>query len=568
MTETGQSQIRILYVEDDEGLARLLQKRMMRIGLDVQIVHSGEAAMEKMAAENFDAILLDYTLPGMDGMEVLRRIKPVDGEPPVIMLTAGGNERLAVEALQLGAEDYIIKDVSQIYLDLLPHVINAAVMKLNLRKQNRRQQSELRYYVTELESRNNALMQEVQERKELEQRLREAKDKAEAANIAKSEFLANMSHEIRTPMNAVIGLANILARSQPLTDRQMEFVRTLQVSAEALLELINDLLDISRIETGNVDLERIPFSLSHLMEEVISIVSIKAKEKKLFLNLDVSHVVRRIYVGDPQRIKQVMMNLVSNAVKFTEQGGVTVIVAAQKADAPLQEDQITVSVTDTGIGIAKDKQESVFEKFVQADSSINRKYGGTGLGLAITKTLIERMGGNIYLTSEPGRGSTFTIRLPMTFLNDQDKISLDKHTNHADNGIDGKRPSTALPILVVEDQAANVLVMGGFLQEYGYTYEVVGSGQEALDRIKDKTYAAVLMDVQMHSMNGLDTTRAIRARENESGKGNAGHLPIIGVTANAMPADRERCIAAGMDDYLPKPFDPAVLKEKLEFYIR
>ena len=253
---------KVLYVEDDEGLGLLLQKRMSRHNFDVKLVTTGEEALQRVADEEFAVILLDYTLPTMDGIEVLKALRPIAGTPPVIMLTAGGNEYLAVEALSLGAEDYIIKDVNQTYLDFLPHVINAAINKLKLTRENIQHQDSLHYYVAELEVRNTALQQEIQERKELEDKLRDAKDKAEAANIAKSEFLTNMSHEIRTPMNAVIGLANLLAISQPLTDRQKEYIQTLQISADALLALINDVLDISRIESRSVNLEAIPFRFS------------------------------------------------------------------------------------------------------------------------------------------------------------------------------------------------------------------------------------------------------------------------------------------------------------------
>jgi signal transduction histidine kinase len=540
MIEIDNKNIRILYVEDDEGLARLLQKRMDRLGFTVDIAMTGEDALQKLSeAGTYDAILLDYTLPSMNGMDVLKRIAPNNGEPPVIMLTAGGNETLAIEALQNGAEDYITKDVQQVYLDLIPHVINAAIVKLNLRKENRAQQDRLRYYIAELEDRNTALMQ--------------AKDKAEAANIAKSEFLANMSHEIRTPMNAVIGLSNILAMSQPLTEKQKEFIHTLQLSADALLSLINDLLDISRIEARTVELENIPFSVTQILHEIISMMSVRTREKGINFELDDSQIGDRLYMGDPKRFRQIILNLSSNAVKFTEKGSIRIAVRGES-------EGIEIAVTDTGIGIAPDKLDTIFEKFVQADSSINRKYGGTGLGLAITKTLTEIMGGDVYVESAPGKGSTFTVRLPLKPVDQQ----IPQHETNLSKA--QERPVKAGPcILIVEDYTPNVMVASGFLEEFGYTHDVASNGIEALDKINARQYAAVLMDVQMHGMNGLEATRLVREQERQSGS--TVRLPIIGMTAHVLSGDRERCLGAGMDDYLSKPFNPDELKAKLKTYV-
>ncbi len=552
--------IRILYVEDDEGLARLLQRRLERLNIAVTIMQSGEEAVADFAPGKYDAMLLDYTLPNMNGLDVLREIKPQDSELPIIMLTAGGNERLAVEALQLGAEDYIVKDVGQTYLDLLPHVLNAAVIKVNLRKQNRRQQGELRYYIEELEKRNTALEQEIEERRQLELQLREAKDRAESANMAKTEFLANMSHEIRTPMNAVIGLANILARSQPLTDRQREFIQTLQSSADALLALINDLLNISRIEARRIELESIPFSLSELLRDVIGMLAVRANEKQLAMRLDVDTISDRVYKGDPHRLRQIMVNLCSNAVKFTDQGSVSVT-ATRVQDPALETDNIVLTVTDTGIGIPPEKTASVFEKFVQADSSIARKYGGTGLGLAITRALVEAMGGTINVSSRVGEGSVFTVTVPLLPYG----AKIETEATAADGIALPVRPQ----VLIVEDHPPNVMVLSGFLDEYGYAYKVAGSGREALEMICDTPkphgFSAVLMDVQMHNLNGLETTQRIRSYEQQK---SLGHLPIIGLTAHALEGDRERCLAAGMDDYLTKPFDPSDLKDKLASFIQ
>jgi PAS domain S-box-containing protein len=399
---------------------------------------------------------------------------------------------------------------------------------------------------------------DIEEHKRTEKMLFEAREAAEAASLAKSEFLANMSHEIRTPMNAVIGMSHILARTEPLTPKQRDCVKTLQMSAGALLDLINDLLDIAKIESHSVQLEKVPFSMAQLLDDIVSMMSIRAREKGLTLSADSTALENFNFIGDPARLRQVLLNLCSNAVKFTEKGSVRITAHCEPDDRPDMR-KVRIDVTDTGIGIAQDKQETIFQKFMQADTSINRKYGGTGLGLAITKTLTEIMDGDILLESEPGKGSTFSLVLSLPV------------TDQALPAIYGARPEqdddvtemqTKPRILLVEDYAPNVLVTGTFLEEFGYDYDVANDGNEALQKIADAKipYAAVLMDVQMHGMNGLEATAEIRKRE----QGSQTRLPVIGMTAHALSGDRERCLKAGMDEYLSKPFNPEQLEQLLK----
>ena len=392
------------------------------------------------------------------------------------------------------------------------------------------------------------------ERVHAEENTRAALEKAEAASSAKTEFLANMSHEIRTPMNAIIGLSYILA-GEKLTPRQSEFVNTLQMSAESLLDLINDLLDISKIEARTVELEEIPFDLLSVIEDVISMMNVKASEKNLVFSVDAECLKNRTYLGDPTRIRQIILNLCSNAIKFTEIGGVCIEVACEKTHDSLQEIAV-ISVKDTGIGIETSQIASIFEKFIQADTSINRRYGGTGLGLAITKSLVTLMGGDINVESLPGSGSTFIVRLPL-------KLSappVDIPECNPEMSPDILRPELKKKVLLVEDYAPNVLVAGTFIEEFGYDWDSAKTGGEAVEKVKAGGFSAVLMDVQMFGMNGLEATQKIREHE-------ASHklkrIPIIGMTAHALAGDRERCLKAGMDDYISKPFDPDELQEKL-----
>lgn len=380
------------------------------------------------------------------------------------------------------------------------------------------------------------------------QDLVDAREKAEAASLAKSEFLANMSHEIRTPMNAVIGLSALLAKSSPLTPRQGDYLRTLQSSADLLMELINDLLDIAKIEAGTVELEAIPFSVGRTLDEVVRINGLSAQSKGLGFHLDVE-CVRDLYaIGDPTRLSQIVNNLCSNAVKFTSEGAITLSARLEKDGA--DQDRLVITLIDTGIGIPPEKLSSIFEKFTQADSSINRRFGGTGLGLAITRALVDRMGGDISVRSEPGKGSSFTVSLPFRLTEAVPEARDD----------DPQGAPVSAHILLVEDHDANVMVAVDMLSDLGYRVEVARNGHDALDMAMATPFDAILMDVQMPDMNGLETTKRLRAWETETG---ARRVPILGVTAHALAGDRELCLQAGMDDYLSKPIQRDRLQHRL-----
>lgn len=387
-------------------------------------------------------------------------------------------------------------------------------------------------------------------RENLERRIGERTEELESAlnasvsaSKAKSEFLANMSHELRTPMSGVIGMLELLSES-PLTREQRDYLTTAKTSAHSLLALVNDLLDLSKIEAGKMMLEEIPFDLRQLARESVRGSLPTAVAKGLTLDLEVDPETPRGISGDPLRLRQVLVNLVNNAVKFTSRGGVAVRIWRELGNGDPDNDRLRIAVIDSGPGIADDQMESIFEKFTQADTSISRKFGGTGLGLAITRRLVELQGGRIWVESKVGEGSRFHVEMPCR------AASLLARAEAA--GGEQEHPSAvrlAGAILLVEDNPVNQKVVLAMLRKRGYEVDVAGDGLGAIEALREKRYALVLMDVQMPGLDGLETTRRIRAEERFK------QLPIVAMTAHAMSGDRERCLDAGMNAYLAKPVD-------------
>lgn len=398
---------------------------------------------------------------------------------------------------------------------------------------------------------------DVHDKNLIEHELKEAVAQARGAHQAKTEFLTHMSHEIRTPINAIVGLANLLSETRGLSPKQQEFISTLKVSSEQLLELINDLLDASQLEANHLQLETIPFNLNQVVEEVVRINAVHAQGK--MIHLGVRGQCHQMLVGDPVRLKQVLMNLVGNAVKFTEEGSVNInIFAAPQAQGAFVD--LMIAVEDTGIGIPESRLKDIFGKFSQAESSTHRRFGGSGLGLNIAKTLVELMGGTLRVNSTLGKGSCFTVMVALTTtaaITEPTVLPPKKRKEAMSN----MPLSTDAPkVLLVEDYHANVLVATMLLSQYGYDYVLAENGSQALEKTAQHDFDIVLMDVEMPDMNGFQATAAIRAREAAKGK----RTTIIGMTAHALKGDRERCLEAGMDDYIAKPFRPESLKEILE----
>ena len=364
-----------------------------------------------------------------------------------------------------------------------------------------------------------------------------AKEAAEAGAQAKSSFLATMSHEIRTPLNGVLGMAALLRRSG-LSSEQMECVETIRSCGDALLSIIDDILSFSKLETGMVEIEQLPFGLARLVTSAVRVSLGPAQAKGLELAFELDPDLPPFVRGDEKRIRQVLLNLLSNAVKFTLQGSVRLRVRGREDGS---QPRLRFEVTDTGIGIPDSAKDRLFKEFLQGDASINRRFGGTGLGLAISKRLIEAMGGVIGVISAPGTGSTFWFEIPLQ--------AAEEATAEVEQATGGPDAETALRILVVEDMAVNQKVAKGMLRSLGHQVDIAEHGEAALAKVQSRPYDLIFMDMQMPRMNGLEATAAIRALESSKS------IPIVAMTANVFATDRDTCLAGGMDDFVGKPIN-------------
>ena len=390
-----------------------------------------------------------------------------------------------------------------------------------------------------------------------EQELRKAKELAEESAKVKSEFLANMSHEIRTPMNGILGLTN-LAMKNEISDSQKAYLTKIDQSAKSLLRILNDILDFSKIEAGKLTIEKAEFRVDSVLNEIRNILAFSVEQKGIDLIVNISEKLDFNVVGDSLRLQQIILNLTGNAIKFTHEGAVTVSVDVNEKHNNTSTAELLFSVKDTGIGMTKEQTAKIFGAFDQADSSTTRKYGGTGLGLAISKSLIELMGGHIWLDSEPGVGTTFFFTVELSVGESRELTDTD---NNDGDVFAVPEELLGARILIAEDNEINQLIAIEYINNAGFTYDIANNGAEAVKMVEQNNYRLILMDIQMPEMDGLTATKIIRSDSRFD------HIPIVAMTANAMQGDKDRSISVGMDDHITKPFIPKLMLETICYWL-
>jgi signal transduction histidine kinase len=499
---------KILIVDDVQLNLDLMKEILSNQDYQIATAINGKSALAKARAHQFDLILLDVVLPDIDGFEVCSMLKssPQTQDIPVIFLTSKKEKDSIVKGFQLGAIDYIPKPFSKEEL----------LARVNLHLSLRKAQTELI----------------------------QSKENAEATAKAKGNFLANISHEIRTPMNGIIGMIDILKRTE-LTAEQHEFIDIISISSENLLMIINDVLDFSKIEAGQISFEHISFNLNDEINEVTKILRYKAIEKGLSLSFQIEPDVPESLIGDPLRLKQVLINLCNNSIKFTSEGFVRIRVSTIMRNE--NSIRLHFEVQDSGIGISPENQLKLFKSFAQAEVSTTRKYGGTGLGLAISKSLVQLMKGEIGVISEEGQGSIF--HFDAEFGIDQSNVSLAENNDLEDIVCLDKK----FKILLAEDNVINQKIAILNLEKLGHTVLVVSDGIQAVETFIQELPDIIFMDIQMPKMDGVEATLKIREWEFEHKENN--HVIIVAMTGNILASDQKLYTEAGINDFLEKPFN-------------
>lgn len=518
---------KILIVDDKIENLVSLERVLSDFNVEFVRAESGEAALKQTLKEEFAMAILDVQMPGMDGYETLefmRQRKKTKYLPVIFVSAIHQSDLHIIKGIETGAVDFIPKPI-------IPEILQGKVkVFLDLYRQRKELDTLLEY----LERKNEELIIE--------------KQKAEEATNAKSLFLANMSHEIRSPMNGMLGLSRLLLDSD-LNDEQKDMLKVMTTSGENLLQIINDILDYSKIEAGQIEIENIAFDIKQLTDTIYHLLNFKAIEKGIEFNIEIDKDIPENLLGDSFRLNQILMNLANNAIKFTHKG--SVLLSIKCLEKNNQYVSLFFTIKDTGIGISKDAQKKLFKEFTQSDSSTTRQYGGTGLGLAISKNLTNLMGGKINLESEPGVGSEFMFELKFGYK--------EKEADMFNN--ENVEIPRQLSILVAEDNPINQKVAVLTLRHMGLQCDVAKNGLEAFEMQKKNNYQVILMDMQMPVLDGLNATQKIRSYEADHPEVDKAF--IIALTANAFVEDKQTCLDSGMNDFISKPFKEEALRKIL-----